>query len=278
MTTTAQQTWRVVLENGEVREVTATKLVGRWRAEHGDDGEEGDTARDAVVWRASAHNWPVVEIVAPGAQTADERLAEVTAERDKARADHADAERRADQWQNAAAIAANRRDSAREAGAHFRERAVTAEVSIAKLTADRDAAVAARDALAGAVREFGDAADALMLADAAYRGSNGDDHMAKVDARLAAGQRMGAVRVRLDAALAGTPVAMVRADVVRDLLDRERRANSALGAAQSARESLLLENGEREEAAMAAESAAADEFMAARAALDATLAAAGGGR
>ena len=89
MTTAETQTWRVVCEGGEVREVTARRTPGsyggEWRADSGvADPAGGSSARKAVLILVAEAHWPVVEIVAPGAQTSEERLAEAIAERDAA--------------------------------------------------------------------------------------------------------------------------------------------------------------------------------------------------
>ena len=81
---TAAETWRVVLEPGEVREVRVTPLDdGNYVAMSGYvDGEfdyqgYGDAPRSAVVELSTdtQEGWPVVEIVAPGSLTAAERIA-----------------------------------------------------------------------------------------------------------------------------------------------------------------------------------------------------------
>lgn len=94
---TTVETWRVVCEGGEVREVTACKRRADWIPSV--DGPEyladvavgqfayGSSLRIAVANLAIESRWPVVEIVAPGAQTSDERLAQAIAERDAAEAD-----------------------------------------------------------------------------------------------------------------------------------------------------------------------------------------------
>lgn len=86
------QVWRVVCEGGEVREVTACKRRADWIPLV--DGPEyradeavgtfayGSSLRIAVANLAIEARWPVVEIVATGAQTSEERLAQVIAERD----------------------------------------------------------------------------------------------------------------------------------------------------------------------------------------------------
>lgn len=68
---------------------------------------------------------------------------------------------------------------------------------------ERDAAVAQRAALAGAVRAYHAAVDTLMLADVAYRSEVDHDHEGAVTERLRAGQQAIAARAALDAALAG---------------------------------------------------------------------------
>ena len=93
MTTDAEQqsgTWRVMIDGGAVEEVRVLYSAagrGGWRATNGNlDGYVvGPTARAAVAGLAGWRSWSVVEIVAPGAMTAAERLAVVTAERDDAR-------------------------------------------------------------------------------------------------------------------------------------------------------------------------------------------------
>jgi hypothetical protein len=90
MTTETDQqsgTWRVMIDCGAVEEVQVRYSAdgrGEWRATSGNlDGYVvGATARAAVAGLAGWRSWSVVEIVAPGAMTAAERLAVVTAERD----------------------------------------------------------------------------------------------------------------------------------------------------------------------------------------------------
>lgn len=85
MTTT--ETWRVVLESGEVRDVRVTPLDnGNYVAMSGYvDGEfdhqgYGDTQRTAVAELSTdmREGWPVVEIVAPGSLTSAEKVAAET--------------------------------------------------------------------------------------------------------------------------------------------------------------------------------------------------------
>lgn len=70
------ETWRVVLESGEVREVAVTREPRAWtaRAASGDEGASGISARRAVQLLAGAPNWPVREILAPGEATAEDRV------------------------------------------------------------------------------------------------------------------------------------------------------------------------------------------------------------
>ena len=92
MTTAETQTWRVVCEGGEVLEVIVEDRGyvsdGRRQSVAGGVYIISESPRVAVVrWCAmEAHEKAVVELVAPGAQTSEERLAQVTAERDAARA------------------------------------------------------------------------------------------------------------------------------------------------------------------------------------------------
>lgn len=85
--------WRVVCDDGSVREVTAVYAaeVSAWAATGEETTAMGDvvrainaTARRAVMSYAMQEHWPVAEIAPPGALTAEERLAQVTAERDAA--------------------------------------------------------------------------------------------------------------------------------------------------------------------------------------------------
>ena len=70
------QTWRVVLESGEVMEVLVTRQPHAWEASaaSGAEGASGISARRAVQLLAVAPDWPVREIVAPGEATAEERV------------------------------------------------------------------------------------------------------------------------------------------------------------------------------------------------------------
>lgn len=83
---TTAETWRVVLAGGEVREVevrhTPGSYGGEWRADSDGEAAGGSSARKAVLTLAAGDGWPVVELVVPGAQTSEERLAQVTADRD----------------------------------------------------------------------------------------------------------------------------------------------------------------------------------------------------
>lgn len=86
-------------------------------------------------------------------------------------------------------------------------------VALATMTAQRDAAVAARDGLAGAVREERELADAvamygISLGAAEGAGSASVHARSRQVARVAA---LGAARESTDALLTATPVAMVRA-------------------------------------------------------------------
>jgi hypothetical protein len=86
---TTAETWRVVCEGGEVR-IPGVAPVGcgdyvAVTNERGDDNTGfGQSPRAAVLELARTAGWEAVEIVAPGAQTSAERLAQVTAERDAA--------------------------------------------------------------------------------------------------------------------------------------------------------------------------------------------------
>ena len=79
-------TWRVMCEGGAVREVavrhTPGSYGGEWRADSNGAAAGGSSARQAVLTLAAGNGWPVTALVAPGAQTSDERLAQVTADRD----------------------------------------------------------------------------------------------------------------------------------------------------------------------------------------------------
>ena len=73
------QTWRVVLESGEVMEVLVWQgVTAGYYATH--DGMEvrralrGRTPRAAICTLAGHGSWPVREIVAPGEATAEERV------------------------------------------------------------------------------------------------------------------------------------------------------------------------------------------------------------
>jgi hypothetical protein len=78
--------WRVVCEGGAAHEVSARHTPGsyggEWRADSDGAAAGGSSARTAVLALAAGTGWPVVELVAPGAQTSEERLAQVTADRD----------------------------------------------------------------------------------------------------------------------------------------------------------------------------------------------------
>ena len=70
------QTWRVVLESGEVMEVLVTRQPHAWEASaaSGAEGASGISARRAVQLLAGSPDWPVREILAPGEATAEERV------------------------------------------------------------------------------------------------------------------------------------------------------------------------------------------------------------
>jgi len=81
------QTWRVVLESGEVKRPEVEDMRdGSFVAVTGEDGDHYAGLRDeprlAVAALCDMAGWPVVELLAPGEPTAAERLAVVTAERD----------------------------------------------------------------------------------------------------------------------------------------------------------------------------------------------------
>lgn len=80
------ETWRVACEGGAVREVTVRHTPGsyggEWRADSDGEAAGGSSARQAALTLAAGDGWPVVELVAPGAQPSEERLAQVTADRD----------------------------------------------------------------------------------------------------------------------------------------------------------------------------------------------------
>ncbi len=88
--TTETEMWRVVVEGGEVREVsTMQQSATMWGAHFVGDtsynGGYGPSARAAVLAACVSAYVSAAEIVAPGEMTAAERLAVVTAERDDAR-------------------------------------------------------------------------------------------------------------------------------------------------------------------------------------------------
>lgn len=78
------ETWRVVAEGGEVRSAAvAYDAAGPWPVWTAVTDAAGDdyagharTARAAVLALAHLADWPVAEIVAPGALTAAERVAD----------------------------------------------------------------------------------------------------------------------------------------------------------------------------------------------------------
>lgn len=208
--------WRVVCEGGEVREVAAVynAEVGAWAA----TGEEtlaggalrraiNATARRAVMSFAMEQHWPVVELVAPGAQTSGERLAQVTAERDAyARMMAQDAE----------ALGIDHAGDIPEAIRALLSERDDHSTAVRLLVAERDAAVAARDALAGAVREEREAKERAGIEHNALVDANdyaerrlygwetrlrivSERHRKAVNARIAAADRITAL---VDAALA----------------------------------------------------------------------------
>ncbi len=133
--------------------------------------------------------------------------------------------------------------------------------AVTDVAAERDAAVAARDALATAVREYMDSSRAA--AGDYLRATLADDHkaaLADVDRRHS-GRRLNAT-ARLTALLDGAPADVVRGDVVRAYL-----------AAADAYDTAGLRVLEDDEADDITESEARDV---ARAALDAALAPGGG--
>jgi len=108
------ETWRVVCEGGEVKRPEVGDVGGgECVAMTGEDGDvhvgDGSTPRAAVFDLCRVAGWEAVEIVAPGAQTSEERLAQVTAllaDRDahRTRADAAEADR--DYWREQMTAAA----------------------------------------------------------------------------------------------------------------------------------------------------------------------------
>ena len=74
------ETWRVVLESGEVREVRVTKAHHQWEAVPAvlaGDAWQASTvsARRAVVILTATEVWPARETLAPGELSAEERVA-----------------------------------------------------------------------------------------------------------------------------------------------------------------------------------------------------------
>lgn len=83
--TTATTTWRVVLENGAIGCLGVGDAGGGWRDVGGRQYHPATPLRAAIAHAAWERDWSVEGIVAPGAPTADERVAALTAERDAAR-------------------------------------------------------------------------------------------------------------------------------------------------------------------------------------------------
>ena len=209
------QVWRVVCEGGEVKRPEVGDVGGgECVAMTGEDGDvhvgDGSTPRAAVFDLCRVAGWEAVEIVAPGAQTSEERLAQVTAllaDRDAHRisADAAEADR--DYWREQMTAAAPCVDEIRRltrrvvrGGTGCALDPVLAVdtaiatldgmmVSIERIASVRDAARASHAALAAAVRCYLAAVDeptwderSLVAVDAAR---------AALDAALAVAREIG---------------------------------------------------------------------------------------
>lgn len=116
------------------------------------------------------------------------------------------------------------------------------------LVAERDDAIAARDALAGAVREEREARFRCDAAtDDAFGSGDDTDGGDAEDAANDAAEALIVAEARTTALLIGTPIAMVRADVVRDHL---AALDAAIAEAEALADAdLILEERERQLAA-----------------------------
>jgi len=232
------QVWRVVCEGGEVHAVGVAPMGGGdYVAMSGNDADSAsalcESARLAVATLANELDWPVVEIVAPGAQTSEERMAQVTAERDAyARMMAQDAE----------ALGIDHAGDIPGAIRALMSRCDDADAAVRLLTTERDAAHASHAALAAAVREEREARAAMMRA--------GDGWMGTLSTQgLAERARHDMAAKRVVALLSGAPAGYVSAEVVRGYLRAvdeptwDERSLVALDAARTALDAALAAEG-----------------------------------
>lgn len=229
----------MVCEGGEAREVAVAReddgvWCARFAAEPSWPNGFGFNARTALLRACAIAAVDVVEIVAPGAQTSEERMAAVTAERDKAlelaarRGRLIDGAVTVDDAMRAFAFALVEAspdapnciewpveiDGRNAVVAIQWQDGKSPQTLLAEALADRDTAHASHAALAEVVRAYLAAADAHESEATRWQREYIRSHTEHAAVIVAARDAALAKRTALDALLDGAPAGYVRTEVV----------------------------------------------------------------